>query len=519
MKKRPVLISLLVSLFLGSTTFLPLVNANEFACQRVLGTYPKDPIWTISGEKNLKFLASWSFRDPENCIVGMQGPNGSFGDNRFQYSDGRNTYKFPTTWHVSRDGEMALVTGETEFSLPLLLSLSNKNLNGYGSDLSPRTQDFSILTWVKVRKGSGYDMSLIGGKYGLTQVWGNWFSKSQGIHPKNCNPDNHVGGGLLPERKFTHVSRIIESGPRPKIEITIQDPNDCIFLVHAGPLSPYKELNGESFRHSNYALTLAEYPYWHGESAAFFDSILSRPDQVLQVGVGLETSKSSCGGGPDYSSCGSKGSFIAVKYSDITLVSKLPVTTLTHTDSVSRVGNAVKVITSIDASQFNSSSKESLTLYLGTYRWFTEDASTVPGGWRVSTSGNTWTARYSEGGSLPGGWFPSYYTTAISFPIADLVTTAAEKAAAEKAAAEKAAAEKAAAEKAAAEKAAAEKAAAEKAAAEKAAAEKAAAEKAAAEKAAKKRKSATIICTKGKITMKIISMAVNPTCPTGYKKK
>jgi hypothetical protein len=54
---------------------------------------------------------------------------------------------------------------------------------------------------------------------------------------------------------------------------------------------------------------------------------------------------------------------------------------------------------------------------------------------------------------------------------------------------------------------------------EKAAAEKAAAEKAAAEKAAKKRKSATIICTKGKITMKIISMAVNPTCPTGYKKK
>lgn len=83
-------------------------------------------------------------------------------------------------------------------------------------------------------------------------------------------------------------------------------------------------------------------------------------------------------------------------------------------------------------------------------------------------------------------------------------------------AAEKAAAEKAAAEKAAADKAAAEKAAAEKAAADKAAADKAAAEKAAAEKASAAKKK-TITCVKGKTTKRVT--AVNPKCPSGYKKR
>ena len=60
-----------------------------------------------------------------------------------------------------------------------------------------------------------------------------------------------------------------------------------------------------------------------------------------------------------------------------------------------------------------------------------------------------------------------------------------------------------------------EKAAADKIAAEKAAIEKAAADKAAAEKA--RAKSRTIICIKGKVQKKIT--ALNPKCPSGYKKK
>ena len=67
--------------------------------------------------------------------------------------------------------------------------------------------------------------------------------------------------------------------------------------------------------------------------------------------------------------------------------------------------------------------------------------------------------------------------------------------------------------------AAADKAAADKAAADKAAADKAAADKAAADKAAAKpvTKEKTIVCTKGKSSLKVIGK--NPKCPAGYKVK
>lgn len=100
------------------------------------------------------------------------------------------------------------------------------------------------------------------------------------------------------------------------------------------------------------------------------------------------------------------------------------------------------------------------------------------------------------------------------YEFADIIKEA-EEYVAQQVATEKAAAEKIAAEKAALEKEAAEKAAAEKAVLEKAAADKAAADKAAADKA--KLKMRLIICLKGKVQKKVT--AINPKCPTGYKKK
>ena len=120
---------------------------------------------------------------------------------------------------------------------------------------------------------------------------------------------------------------------------------------------------------------------------------------------------------------------------------------------------------------------------------------------------------------------------------ADAKTKAEAKAVADKASADKASADKASADKAAADKASADKAAADKAAADKAAADKAIADllaqqKAIADlfaqqkaivdllsqqKAAASKKPTTITCVKGKVTKTVT--AVNPKCPSGYKKK
>jgi hypothetical protein len=519
--------------------------ANEFACQRAPDTFLKDPIWTTSGEKDLKFVASWAFRDPENCIVGMMGPKEVFGDNRFEYQSLSKTYKFPTTWRVSRDGEMALVSGETEFSLPLLLSLSNKNLDGLSSDIPILSQKFRIFTAVKVKQGSGFTSSLITGSYSLAQLWGNWFSKNQGIHPENCEPENYVETGFIPAPKTTYNLKIIEYGAKPKVEISIDDPNDCVYLVYTGPLALTKKMNKISSE--TYGKTLAEYPYWNGEAAAYFDSILKSENSIIQVAANLDVDDKPCGGGEyTYNLC-PKGGSIGIRagsnYSSVHLVNAVPARLLSHTDSIIRVGKTIRITTSIDVSDLNPNSKDNVAIYIGTYRWWTKDASYVSGGWRVSVSGGTYTARYSKGGSLPGGVFPSYYTKAISIPVSDLMISPQQKAEAEAKAAAELKAKQEAEAKAAADKAAELKAkqdadaklAADKAAAElkakqeveaKLAADKAAAElkakqdadaKAAADKAAAATKKTTITCIKGKLTKKVT--AVKPKCPSGYKVK
>jgi len=423
---------------------------------------------------------------------------------------------------------MALVSAETEFSLPLLLSLSNKNLNGYSLDIPILTQDFKIFTAIKVKQGSGFASSFISGSYGLAQLWGNWFSKNQGIFPENCELENFVETGFIPAPKLTFNLKIIEYGAKPKVEISINDPNDCVFLVYTGPLSLSKKLN--KFSSDSYGKTLAEYPYWNGEAAAYFDSILKSENSIIQVAANLDVDSKPCGGGEyTYNSC-PKGASIGISagsnYSSVHLVNAIPARNLSHTDSIVRVGNTIRITTSIDLSNLSPGSKDNVTIYIGSYRWWTKGSTYVSGGWRISISGNTWTARYSKGGSLPGGLFPAYYTKSISIPISDLVISPQQKAEAEaKAKAEAEAKAKAEAEaKAKAEAEAKAKAEAEaKAKAEAEAKAKAEAEaKAKAEAEAKAKaevtiKKSIITCVKGKFTKKVT--AVNPKCPAGYKKK
>ena len=434
-------------------------KAAEYSCLKTPETFGKDPIWSTSNAKDLKFVVSWAFKDPDNCIVGMQNPGETFSDNYFRWnypiSQGKQ-FQFPAVWRVSRVGEMALVSAETEFPVQLLQSLPNRNLDGYGLDLLQLSQPFDVFTAVKVRKGGVSDVSLISGKYGLAQLWGNWFSKNQGIFPDQCNP-------ISPDYDMTKLNSKIawkasNAGPKPTVEISIQEDSNCIFLVHTGPLVKPSGLNKFD---SSKQKSLAERPFWSGEAPPYFNEILSKPNQLVQVAVGDFARKALGYGGEN---------------SDTDIVETLPSKILSHSDSVIRDGQNVRVSTTIDLANFSSASSDVITIYTGFYWWYSKDSSYTSAGWRINYSGNSWTARYSPGASLPGGVFMGYTTRAVKIPIFDLVTSAAEKAAAEKAAAEKAAAEKAAATK-----------------------------------------KTTITCIKGKVTKKVTD--VTPKCPNGYKKK
>lgn len=384
--------------------------ANEFACQRAPETFGKEPIWTTSGEKDLKFVVSWAFQDPENCIVGMYAPEEIWGDqNYFQWKNKGTSLKFPATWKVTREGEMTLVSAETEFPIPLLRSLPNVNFDGFGTDLIQGSQNFSVFTYVKVRQGLGYTQSPITASYGLAQLWGNWFSKNQAMFPDQCQP---VFSTFFDEKKLNPKLswKVLTPGSKPTLEITIQENSNCIFLVHTGPLAKTLELDKFPYIKTN---SQAERPFWSGEAPPFFNQILSKPDQLVQIGLGDFTTP--------------PGPVGANEGTSMDIVKTLPEKILSHSDSVTRVGSSVKIISTIDATQFAPDSSEVITIYTGFYVWYSTSSSYSSAGWRITYSGNSWSARYSSGFSSPGGMRMGYVTRAIKVPVADLFISADAK--------------------------------------------------------------------------------------------
>jgi hypothetical protein len=407
MKKRSLLVILIA---LAASLTVP-ASAVDYSCQRLPETFGQEPLWTTSGSKDLKFVVSWAFKDPENCIVGMQDPSEVTGTGYFRWNYGvsfSKDFQFPAKWTVSRDGEMALVSAEAEFPVSLLLSLPNRNLDGSSTDLSQLDQKFEVFASVKVKKSGGFDSAFIRGRYGLSQLWGNWFSKNQGLHASECKPIGPDSSGYV-KAKYKLDYKIISPGRNPVVEISIVEPTNCIFLIHAGPLNPVKRI-----AKTGSGGYLAEHPFWSGEAPTYFDSILKAPNQLVQIGTGniIGTRYESS---PGY------------RNENVLEVTSSPKQTFPHVDSVKREGNKVIITTTIDGAQINPNETGDLTIYTGFYSWYSEERSYFPGGWRISFSGNSWTARYTSGSSLPGGLFMSYTTDALKIPIAKLFLSAGTK--------------------------------------------------------------------------------------------
>ncbi len=380
--------------------------AQNYSCSNPPSTY-QDPIWSTSNAKDFKLLASWSFVDPENCIVGMQQPGEVFGDSDFKWNweeEFNSAPRFPTKWTITRSGEMVLVTAEFEF--PIQILESSRNQNGF----LQVDQRLTVNTALKLRKGDGYDISLLRGKTGLAHLWGIWLSKNQRMVPMDCKPISNVFKG---EELNSSVSwKLLASGLKPKVEISIREDSNCIFLLHSGPLTSSNlpsGHNGRLFPNES----LAEFPFWDEVAKSYFKDVISKPDQIVQIGLGKFTDKFDNG-----------NNTLSL---DITRVNKIPSVILNHSDTVTRESQTVKVVTTIDGTGISSKSKDVVTIYLGYYWWYSTSPSSTSSRWTVTFSGNNWTARYSRGVSVPGGSRLSYTTRAIEIPIYELFSTAEEK--------------------------------------------------------------------------------------------
>jgi hypothetical protein len=483
----PILVSALLLSLVGQPS-----SAEDYSCLQPPDTDGRGPIWTTSGEKDLKFIASWAFKDPEKCIVGIK-ENPITGNNFTYPKSVREEYSFPTSWTVTRSGEMVLVSAEVEFPLPLLKSLPHLDNSTSRSNFYQTTKNFKVSGYLKIKQTDEFRTSYLTGEFGLAQLWGDWFSKNQGIFPSNCNAVKLKYNALELNSEINW--KVLESGNNPKVEISITQDSDCIFLVHAGPL--------ESIKTTSVSLdTLAEYPFWDGPAPAYFSQILASPDQIIQIGLGefAESKPKDYGlnpGNPE--------------------VISLPTQIISHKDSIVRNQEVVRVTTSIDTSILKNTSVQNVTLYVGFYSWHQYDGFSITSGWQVTYSGNTWSARYRAGSSVSGGKHMVYQTRAIVIPVSDLIVSEAEKAALALKAKQEAEATAAAELKAKQEAEAAAELKAKQEAEAKAAAELKAKQEAEAKASLAAKKKTTITCVKGKLVKKVTS--ISPKCPAGYKKK
>ena len=74
-------------------------EANEYSCLQDPQPLTKDPIWSTSSNKDLRFVVSWAFKDPENCIVGMHGKGELWGDDNL-FFDGTRGFQMSLSFQL-----------------------------------------------------------------------------------------------------------------------------------------------------------------------------------------------------------------------------------------------------------------------------------------------------------------------------------------------------------------------------------------------------------------------------------
>jgi hypothetical protein len=500
-------------------------KANEYSCLNSVERIESDPLWIPSQDRDLKFTVTWAFRDPENCIVGVNPT--SLGQGKFSWSDPGNIdrFEFSAVWNLYRESEITYITAEGIIPEQLLLQYKN---DGRYELFSQTYQPLKVQGSYVAKSGTKEIRDTISGSYGLPQLWGVYLSKKQGGNRLGCKP-------FTPDRNLDVLNsrlslKIVQSGLKPVVKIAVQDDFDCIFLVHTGPLTavsnpdswetaksvPPDKLD-DYFAGTIYPKThLAQYAFWQKTASAYWNSLVSNSKQVLQVGIGDFT---------DHPQSSFPTNFInkATYFNDIDwtpIKSSALTKVLEHTDEVTRIGSTFEITTTIESADISQYSlDEIVTFYVGYYWWYRKASQGFLGGWTVTTSGNRVTATYSKGGAVPGGAYMAYTTRAIKVPLRDLLSTQSVStdtkvietkddsyyqaiAAAEIAKFEEELRVRQEAEA--------------KAAVDKAAAELKAKQDKEAEASAAKKKT-TITCTRGKLLKKVT--AIKPKCPTGYRLK
>lgn len=378
-------------------------SSDESKCRRPPREVSKLPSVTTSEATDLKIQWSWSVYDPESCVVGLRDPIG--------------TPIRSAVWTINRSEENVLITAEVDISKAELNFYKNLNVDSYGFDLIQSDSKYWAAS--KSLKIIDNDERIVrlAGQQSYTYIdlkptappaliWGFNLGKNQALLSSACS----MGKFSLVDHRphYQPTLNVVKKGTNPIIRIEFSDPNNCVFGVNTGPLkSPTRPNKFRAFPF----LTQAEAPFWAGEASAYFSDFSQNSFTPVRAAVDLMVEQ-------DWVKRQTSGS---EQYSAVKVLS-IPDTEIKLESSMRRTTDAkIQIESEIDLSTLNLNIDSKLVLYFGIYYFEEKEPSYVRSGWTITYNSSGYTARYSKGGSIPGGRVMRYETHALSVNLKDLL--------------------------------------------------------------------------------------------------
>lgn len=362
-----------LSIFLAFTTItslstITIASAVDTKCESQPNYLLESPdIWESKNTKDLIYKVYWNLRDPESCITGIGTASATLSRRSFSET-------VPTNFSFERKNNFVVVSSQIRIDPKTLESLSNKDIDRRGLDISGGIE---IEVEIIRDEPRGKNSYVLKGDYSLKNLWSDWFAKSKGTFSEICTTllasaqnASDTQPSVKPNSRGEYSFKSV-TGNTWKFQLVI--PNaDCIDWIYTGPMSTPSYgsiLNNESSCFNDAcairqggAFVHANYPFWTGTSSEYFPKISSDNSFVRVIAAKCFTYFATIGFCND------------------------PYTVLETEQKFSRVGNSIVVDISIQQSALERLSQEKSNLYFvhGAYSRYYSRGFVASSGWTTT---------------------------------------------------------------------------------------------------------------------------------------
>lgn len=271
--------TLWVFCLLLSIVYLPTTASSvETRCLTRAKQTDSADLWTPLDNEANEYKIIWQLNDPEQCLKSISKVSASFSSRSIET-------KLNVNSSLMRSENVVTVQLNLILPLGLIESFPNRDLNKDGMEFFGGA---SVELSIQREIGNGkYDELNLAAEYDLKQFWMDKFAKKNGTYGNDC----YNWLSYKPKIEALATKLKLETSPangNPTVSLNLSgEITNCIDLIYTGPLAdiPYAHTTFniyETINNRTWPDLLSKLPFWSGPASVFFKDILSS-DNLVQV--------------------------------------------------------------------------------------------------------------------------------------------------------------------------------------------------------------------------------------------